>query len=192
MIELLFATHNANKVTEVRHILANSYRIITPSDIHFTDDVEETGTTFQENARIKVDAYQSAYSGNIFAEDTGLEVEALNGAPGVITARYAGDNANASENMIKLLAQLKDTPNRKGQFRTVICLKLNEHIHYFEGICKGTIGNQVLGEGGFGYDPIFIPAGYQKSFAELGAEVKKKVSHRAKAMQKMIDFLLDE
>ena len=103
MIELLFATHNANKVTEVRHILGNSYRIITPSDIHFTDDVEETGTTFQENARIKVDAYQSAYSGNIFAEDTGLEVEALNGAPGVITARYAGDNANASENMIKLL-----------------------------------------------------------------------------------------
>lgn len=192
MPELLFATHNANKVLEVRQILGDAYQVITPKDIHFNEDVDETGRTFQDNARIKVDAYESFYSGNVFAEDTGLEVDALNGAPGVYTARFAGINANASDNMNKLLNDLKNESNRSAQFKTVVCLKLNNQIYYFEGICKGSIAQQKTGKDGFGYDPIFIPDGFTKSFAELGGDIKKKVSHRAIAMQKMIDFLLNE
>jgi len=192
MIDLLFATHNPNKVKEVNAILGETYSLITPKDMDFNEEVEETGSTFRENALIKVEAYKHIYKGNVFAEDTGLEVEALNGDPGVFTARYAGPNANAFDNMNKLLGALKEESNRRAQFKTILCLKLNGKICYFEGICKGHIANQIEGTNGFGYDPVFIPEGHTQSFAILGSEIKKKLSHRALAIQKMTAFLLNE
>ncbi len=189
MTELLFATHNPNKVKEVSSILGSSWSIIRPQDIGFTEDIEETGDDLKANALIKTQAYEQVYSGHIFSEDTGLEVEALNGAPGVRTARYAGEQATASDNMDKLLKALKDEDNRKARFRTVICLKLNGEYHFFEGLCDGYIARHKAGRDGFGYDPVFVPEGYQQSFAELGDPIKKELSHRAKAMNAMIRFL---
>ena len=192
MRNILFATGNPNKVREVQMVLKDNFSIITPQDIGLFIDVPETGETLKENALIKTKAYDLTYKGHVFSEDTGLEVTALKGAPGVHTARYAGPAADATQNMQKLLKALEKNKDRTAQFRTVICLKFQNNIYYFEGICKGRISNKIEGEKGFGYDPLFIPDGYQKTFAELGDDIKKKLSHRSIAMSKMIDFLLNE
>jgi len=187
-MKILFATHNTHKISEVKGLLGDDFEIISPAAIGFLDDVEETGSNLIENALLKVNAYPETVADIIFAEDTGLEVEALNGAPGVYTARYAGLPPDSNKNMAKLLFEIKDKPNRNAQFRTVICLKYHGKTHYFEGICKGTIALEKEGNQGFGYDPIFIPDGYNLSFGSLGNDIKKKLSHRAMAIQQMLKF----
>lgn len=190
-MELLFATHNANKVKEINLLLDDKISVVIPEFLGFLDEVAETGSSFKANALLKVEAYLQHYNGNIFSEDTGLEVAFLKGAPGIFTARYAGENANANENMDKLLNALGGNTNRRARFKTVICLRWKEKIHYFEGICDGEIASAKSGTDGFGYDPIFIPDGHSQSFAMLGAEVKKQKSHRAIALKKMITFIND-
>lgn len=188
-MKILFATHNAHKISEVKDLLGDNFEILSPSDLGFLDDVEETGSNLKENALLKVNAYPEKLADIIFAEDTGLEVEALNGAPGVYTARYAGLPPDSDNNMAKLILELQDKPNRNAQFKTIICLKYKGNIHYFEGICKGTIAFEKEGKEGFGYDSLFIPEGYQHSFGSLGNDIKKKLSHRALAIQKMLKFI---
>ncbi|HBS11948.1 MAG TPA: non-canonical purine NTP pyrophosphatase [Flavobacteriaceae bacterium] len=188
-MKLIFATHNPNKLKEVQQLMPNYIHTLGLSDIDCFDDIPETGTTLQENALIKVSYVKYHYNQNCFADDTGLEVEALNGEPGVYSARYAGENNDAELNMQKLLNNLKGKSNRKAQFRTVIALNIKGEQYLFEGICKGEILLNKQGESGFGYDPIFKPEGFDKSFAEMTLEEKGKISHRGIAMAKLIDFL---
>ena len=189
MIDILFATHNKHKVSEVNTMLKDKYNVITPEALGFNEEVAETGHTFEENAKIKVDAIKTIFNGSIFSEDTGLLVEALGGEPGVRTARFAGEDATANDNMDKLLQELKGIKNRKAYFKTVICLWHKDNYHYFTGECHGYISSSKSGKNGFGYDPIFVPLGYELSFAELGEEVKKSQSHRAKAVRALTQFL---
>lgn len=189
MKQLIFATHNAHKADEVKKIVGNSLEIKNLSDINFFDDIPETGSTFKENALQKVQYLHNKLNCNCFADDSGLSVDALNGAPGVFSARYAGEPSNSQRNTEKLLNALKNETNRKAQFTCVIAVILNKQIHFFEGIIRGTITKSPQGEGGFGYDPIFIPNGYNKTFAELPDEIKNKISHRAIAMQKFQQFI---
>jgi XTP/dITP diphosphohydrolase len=186
----IFATHNSNKVKEALKILDQSeIKIQSLSDIGYKHDIEETGTTLEENARIKARTIYTIYKKNVIAEDTGLEVTALNMAPGVYSARYAGSNKNSNENMDLLLKNMSNTDHREAQFRTVLVLYLNDKEYLFEGIVKGNISNEKLGEGGFGYDPIFIPDGYDQSFGQLSSEIKNTISHRAKAFEALKEFL---
>lgn len=187
---LVFATNNAHKLNEISSILGDKIELLSLKDINCDVDIPETAETLEGNAILKAEYINKNYSIDCFADDTGLEVEALNGAPGVYSARYAGgDGHDSLANMQKLLYNLYGKENRKAQFRTVICLIINGKEHIFEGIVKGSISKEKRGEGGFGYDPIFIPEGYDKSFAELGTDIKNKISHRAKAVEKLIHFL---
>lgn len=187
--KLVFATNNLHKLNEVSAILENKIELLSLNDINCHIDIPETSNTLEGNALLKAQYIYSNYKLNCFADDTGLEVEALNGEPGVYSARYAGDIHNSEANMLKLLHNMENKENRQAQFRTVISLILDETEYQFEGIIKGKIITEKRGSSGFGYDPIFIPEGYDKTFAELGDEIKNKISHRAQAVNKLCKFL---
>lgn len=189
MDQLIFATHNAHKADEVKAIVGNLFEVKNLSDINFFDEIPETGNTFKENAFQKVKYLHDKLNCNCFADDSGLSVDALNGAPGILSARYAGEPSNSQRNTEKLLNNLKNISNRKAQFTCVIAVILDGQTHFFEGIIRGTITEYPQGEGGFGYDPVFIPDGYDKTFAELPADIKNKISHRAIALEKFKQFL---
>tara|TARA_B100000925_G_scaffold115176_1_gene85343 strand:+ start:2013 stop:2591 length:579 start_codon:yes stop_codon:yes gene_type:complete len=188
-MELIFATHNQNKVEEIIAILPPVIEIKSLRDINFKNEISETSETLQGNALIKARTIFNQFKRNCFADDTGLEVEVLNGNPGVLSARYAGNQNIAIDNIKKLLRKLKNHDNRKAQFRTVIALIYDRNEYFFEGIIKGKIIREAKGNNGFGYDPIFQPENYILSFAQLDKEEKNKISHRAKAFRKLINFL---
>jgi XTP/dITP diphosphohydrolase len=196
-MKIVFATNNAHKLQEIREILGSDFEIVSLADIGCHADIPETGNTLEENARQKAEYIMRNYHINCFADDTGLEVEALDGAPGVHSARYAeGTDHNSEANMAKLLRELKDKTNRAARFRTVISLLTvtgeapsNYREIQFEGEVRGHIDTEKHGTEGFGYDPIFIPEGYDKSFAELGEDVKNQISHRARAVKKLAAYL---
>jgi len=191
-MKIVFATNNQHKLEEIRYILGEKFEVVSLRDIGCTEDIPETGSTLEENAWQKVDYVHEHYGLDCFADDTGLEVEALNGAPGVLSARYANDEGHdhdSQANMNKLLRELDGNDNRRARFRTVVALLLNGERHQFEGIVEGRIDTEKHGTEGFGYDPIFVPDGYDKSFAQLGPDIKNHISHRARAMQKLTDFL---
>lgn len=186
---LIFATNNQNKVNEIRSVLDNNFEIITLKEAGINIDIPEPHHTLEGNAREKSTVINKLTAKNCFSEDTGLEVTALNGEPGVKSARYAGDDANFKNNIEKLLNNLRDVKNRTAQFRTVISLILNNKEYQFEGICKGSITTKKIGTNGFGYDAVFIPNGSAKTFAEMNMEEKNIFSHRKKATAKFINFL---
>ena len=188
-MKLVFATNNLNKLAEVQKMLPNSIELLSLKDINCFDEIDETETTLEGNAKLKADYITTKFGYNCFADDTGLEVESLDNKPGVYSARYAGLENNSGKNMQKLLSELKDKINRKAQFRTAICLNLNNKQFLFEGICKGEITTEKQGKKGFGYDPIFKPNGFNNSFAEMTSEEKNTISHRGIAIQKLVSFL---
>ena len=188
-MQLIFASNNAHKLDEVKAILAPSgIEIKSLIDIGFYEEIEETGLTFHENAAIKVNAIYDLKKLDCFADDSGLEVEALNGQPGVFSARYSGENGNHEANNQKLLKELEGKTNRKACFKTVIALMQNGTIHYFEGRVDGIITEKLSGKEGFGYDPLFIPTGYDRTFADMPSEIKNNISHRKLALEAMLDF----
>ncbi|MGI6574110.1 MAG: non-canonical purine NTP diphosphatase [Fermentimonas sp.] len=187
---IVFATHNANKLAEIREITGGEVEVLGLTDIGCHDEIDETGNTLEENALIKARQVKERYGYDCFADDTGLEVDALNGMPGVYSARYAGPSCDPEANMQKMLSVLQGIDNRAAQFRTVIALVANGEERLFEGIIRGRITREKQGSNGFGYDPIFVPEGYDLTFAEMEASVKNRVSHRAIAMAKLIEFLL--
>ncbi|MBQ5380046.1 MAG: non-canonical purine NTP diphosphatase [Paraprevotella sp.] len=187
--KLVFATNNAHKLEELRAILGGTIEILSLADINCHADIPETADTLEGNARQKSLFIYEHYGLDCFADDTGLEVECLNGAPGVYSARYAGDGHDSQANMEKLLGEMKDKTNRKVRFRTVISLIEKGEEHQFEGIVNGRIIEQKKGDAGFGYDPIFQPDGYDETFAELGNEIKNKISHRARAVASLCEYL---
>ena len=210
-MKIVFATNNAHKLQEVRHILGERIEVLSLADIGCTADIPETGTTLEENARQKAEYVWQHYHCNVFADDTGLEVDALGGAPGIYSARYASmahtdgvpdaKSHDSEANMSRLLAELRENNNRKAQFRTVFALILKRDVcpcgctsikeeHLFEGVVEGSITTERSGVGGFGYDPIFKPDGYEGTFADLGEDIKNQISHRARATAKLCDFLL--
>jgi len=189
MNKLVFATNNAHKLAEVRAILEPEFTIISLDDLNCKDDIPETADTLEGNALLKATYIHEKFGLDCFADDTGLEIEELGGEPGVYSARYAGEDNNSDNNMRKVLFLLENKTNRKASFRTVIALILGEKTLYFSGEIKGDITLHPQGESGFGYDPIFVPEGYQLSFAQLSAGEKNKISHRALAVNKLIDFL---
>ena len=188
-MKLVFATNNLNKLKEVQEMLPDSIELLSLKDINCFDEIEETETTLEGNAKLKADYITTKFGFNCFADDTGLEVESLDGKPGVYSARFAGEPANSENNMQKLLVDLKHKKNRKAQFRTAVSLNINDEKFIFEGICKGEILTRKQGEKGFGYDPIFKPEGFNKSFAEMTSEEKNTISHRGIAIQKLVAFL---
>ncbi|HAO15284.1 MAG TPA: non-canonical purine NTP pyrophosphatase [Tenacibaculum sp.] len=188
-MKLVFATNNLNKLAEVQKMLPKSIELLSLKDINCFEEIPETATTLEGNAKIKANHILENYQYNCFADDTGLEVDALNGNPGVYSARYAGEPVNIENNILKLLNELKTTDNRKARFKTSICLNLNGNQFLFDGICKGEILRSKQGEKGFGYDPIFKPEGSKLSFAEMSSEEKNKISHRGLAITKLITFL---
>lgn len=188
-IELVFATNNPNKLSEVQKLLPKSIKLLSLEDIGCFEEVEETEETLQGNALLKAEYVLKNYKYNCFADDTGLEVEALHNRPGVYSSRYAGEDGNSEKNMQKLLSELQGKQNRKAQFRTVIALCIDKKEYLFEGVCKGKISTEKKGKEGFGYDPVFIPDGSQKSFAEMTQEEKNALSHRAKAIHQLVEFL---
>lgn len=189
MKKLVFATNNAHKLSEVKAILESEYQIVSLSDFNCNEDIAETADNLEGNALIKAKYIHEKFGLDCFADDTGLEIEALNGAPGVFSARYAGENHDAQKNMSKVLDQMRDSTNRKARFRTVIALIQGNTTIFFEGKIEGKISLKPSGQSGFGYDPIFIPEGYKLSFAELSTEVKNSISHRALAVQKLTEYL---
>ena len=202
-MRIVFATNNNHKLSEIRSILGDSIEVLSLKDISCDVDIPETGTTLEENALQKAQYVYDHYHIDCFADDTGLEVDALNGAPGVYSARYAGDGHDSEANMTKLLKELGENNNRKARFRTVItliqkknvcpcgCTSIKE-VHQFEGIVEGEIIRERRGGEGFGYDPIFQPEGYNQTFAELGMDIKNHISHRARAVAKLCEFLNDK
>jgi XTP/dITP diphosphohydrolase len=188
-MKLVFATNNLNKLKEVQEMLSNSIEILSLNDISCFDEVDETETTLDGNAKLKANYITQKFGYNCFADDTGLEVDGLEGKPGVYSARFAGEPSNSEKNIQKVLSELENKTNRKAQFRTVICLNIDENQYLFEGTCKGEILTKKQGEKGFGYDPIFKPEGYSTSFAEMSSEEKNKISHRGIAIQKLVQFL---
>lgn len=189
MQQLVFATNNAHKLEEVESKLAGRLKLLSLNDINCHDDIEETGITFAENASIKSKYIYHKYQVNCFGDDSGLEVDALNGEPGVYSARYAGKHGDHAANITKVLNNLGDNSNRKARFRTVISLMWNGEEHFFDGAVEGTIRKETSGNGGFGYDPIFQPDGYDITFAEMTLEEKNNISHRAIAVEKLTEFL---
>ena len=187
--KFVFATNNAHKLEEVTAILGNKIELLSMKDINCHADIPETADSLEGNALLKARYIFENYQLDCFADDTGLEVEALNGAPGVYSARYAGDAHNSEANMKKLLQDMEGIENRKAQFRTVFALIINGKEHLFEGIVKGEITKHRHGTSGFGYDPVFIPEGYTQTYAEMGNELKNKISHRALATNKLCNFL---
>lgn len=188
-MKLIFATNNEHKVVEVRSVIGSSFEILTLKEAGIDVDIPEPFDTLEQNASNKSKSIFELTKLNCFSEDTGLFVDALNGEPGVKSARYAGEDRSFEDNIIKLLAKLADNKNRKARFRTIISLLLNKEEIFFEGICEGTIRESNKGEKGFGYDPIFVPEGSSRTFAEMSLEEKNKYSHRRKAMDKLIEFL---
>ena len=189
MHTIIFATNNEHKIKEIQSLVGSDFTIITLEQAGINIDIPEPHDTLQENAYEKAITIENITKQNCFSEDTGLEIEALNGEPGVKSARYAGGDRNFQANIDKVLEKLNGSTNRKAQFRTVICLLWNKEVFYFEGICKGRIAETMHGGEGFGYDPIFIPEGASKSFAEMTMEEKNKFSHRQKAVTQLFTFL---
>lgn len=187
--ELIFATNNLHKLTEIQHIIGDSFSLRSLQQIGCFDDIPETAPTLEGNALLKAQYIFEKYGKNCFADDTGLEVEALDGRPGVYSARYASDGHDFEANIDKILNELEGVNNRKARFRTVIALILNSSVHYFEGIVNGEIISERKGSKGFGYDPVFKPLGYENTFAEMPLLEKNKISHRALAVSKLVDFL---
>jgi XTP/dITP diphosphohydrolase len=188
-MKLVFATHNANKAKEIQSLLPENFQILTLSDINCHEEIPETAETLEGNSLLKAKFVSDHFNLNCFADDTGLEIEALNGRPGVYSARYAGEEKSAEANMNLVLSELEKESNRKAQFRTVITLILNDKTHIFEGIVRGEMSTKKRGSDGFGYDPIFIPEGQNKTFAEMTLAEKNQQSHRARAFEKMVTFL---
>ena len=188
-MKLVFATNNIHKLKEVQEMLSNTIEVLSLKDIGCFEDVEETETTLEGNAKLKADHIIKKYGYHCFADDTGLEVDALDGRPGVFSARYGGEHGNSEKNMQKLLKELHGKVNRKAQFRTAVALNLENKQYLFEGICEGEILAKKTGTRGFGYDPIFKPTKASTSFAEMNSEEKNKISHRGIAIQKLVQFL---
>ena len=188
-MELIFGTHNENKVEEINGLLPTDFIVKSLTELKFETKIDETGSSLEENALIKARVIFNTFKKNCFADDSGLEVSALGGKPGVHSARYAGNQKNAQDNMSKLLHELKDLTDRKSQFRTLIALILNGREYLFEGIVKGKIIYTPQGEKGFGYDPIFVPEKYTTTFAQMSLYEKNKISHRSIAFQKLVQFL---
>lgn len=188
-MELVFASHNEHKANEIRSLLPSNYKMLTLKDINYHSEIIETGSTLEENARIKARTIFEKTKRNVFADDTGLEVEALNGAPGVFSARFAGEEGNSLANLKKLLALLEGEKNRTAQFRCCIVLILNGKEYLFNGIVRGKIIQTPRGNNGFGYDPVFVPEGHIHTFAEIPICVKNTISHRTLAVKQMIAFI---
>ena len=191
-MKLVFATNNKHKLWEVQDLLPIGIEVLTLNDIGCKEEIEETAETLEGNAKIKSDHVKDNYGFDCFADDTGLEVSALNGAPGVYSARYAGENATFDDNVNKMLSELQGLKNREARFRTVVSLYWKDKQYFFEGVCDGRIEEKKSGDQGFGYDPIFTPKGHQKTFAEMSSEEKGKISHRGKAIQKLVSFFEDK
>lgn len=187
--KLVFATNNAHKLEEMTAILGDRVELLSLRDIHCEADIPETANTLEGNARMKAEYIRNHFGLDCFADDTGLEVEALGGEPGVYSARYAGEGHDSEANMRKLLGKLQGVDNRRARFRTAICLLIDGEEHLFEGTVEGEIIRERRGGEGFGYDPIFIPEGYSETFAEMGNEVKNTISHRARAAEKLCQWL---
>ena len=190
-MKIVFATHNLNKLKEVEQLLPKTIELLSLADIDCAEEILETAITLEGNAKLKADYISKTYGYNCFADDTGLEVTALNGEPGVYSARYSGASSNAEANMQKLLTKLNGSTDRNAQFKTVIALNLNGKQYIFDGICKGEILHAKEGEKGFGYDPIFKPFGYDSSFAGMNMKEKGAISHRGRAVAKLVKFLVD-
>lgn len=188
-MKLVFATHNQNKFKEIKNLLPKHIELLSLTDIACHEDIAETAETIEGNARIKAEYVFENYGYDCFADDTGLEVEALNGAPGVYSARYAGDQKNSADNIKKLMDELESKTDRSAKFKTVIAYKTKEDYQEFTGICSGKIINQMKGSGGFGYDPVFEPQGKDLTFAEMTVEEKSKISHRARAFRQLAAHL---
>ncbi|MBL7889944.1 MAG: non-canonical purine NTP diphosphatase [Bacteroidia bacterium] len=188
-MELVFATANQNKAKEIQNLIPDTIKVLSLQDINCTEEIPETQATIEGNASQKAFYVHEKYNVNCFADDTGLEIEALDRRPGVLSARYAGDAKDANANMDKVLAELSGVENRKARFKTVISLVIDNKEVLFEGIVNGRILHNKIGEKGFGYDPIFVPDGYDRTFAELSIEEKNLVSHRAIAVNKLITYL---
>lgn len=188
-MKLVFASNNKNKIQEIKHQLPSDIELLSLEDIGCFEDIPETADTIEGNAILKADYVTKKYGYNCFADDTGLEVEALNGEPGVYSARYAGEQKDANDNMDKLLSNLEGKTNRNAFFKTVIALNLNGEQHLFTGIVNGEITTQKAGDKGFGYDPVFKPVGLNLTFAQISIDEKAKLSHRGRAVQQLIDFL---
>lgn len=189
MMKLVFATNNKNKIKEIKHLLNNSLEILSLEDIQCFEDIPETSDTIEGNAIQKAQYVYENYGYNCFADDTGLEIEALNGEPGIYSARYAGEEKNPEMNMNKVLDKLKNVSNRNARFKTVIALIVDGKTTCFEGIVEGEITHTKSGSEGFGYDPIFMPKGYNKTYSEMSLDIKNTMSHRAIATKKLIAFL---
>ncbi len=190
-MELVFATNNKHKIKEISDLLGGKFKILGLADVNITEDIPEDAETLSENALFKARVVHDRTGLNVFADDTGLEVDALDGAPGVYSARYAGEGRSFDDNINKLLGQMGDTENRKARFRTVIALIINGSEFLFEGTVSGEITVGRRGNGGFGYDPVFLPDGYDRTFAEMPLSEKNRISHRARAMGKLLDFLAE-
>lgn len=188
-MNIAFATNNLNKLKEVQSMLPSNLHILSLKDINCTEDIPETQLTIEGNAIQKANYIKEHYGYDCFADDTGLEVEALDGAPGVKSAHYAGEQRSDADNIEKLLSGLSNKTNRSAQFKTVIALFINNEIYTFTGVCKGEITQTKMGANGFGYDPIFKPLGYEKTFAEMTLEEKNAIGHRAKAVKQLVNFL---
>jgi XTP/dITP diphosphohydrolase len=188
-IKIVFASSNRHKIEEIKALLPEGFELLSSAEAGFTEEVEETGKTFEENAALKADALFDACGLVCFSDDSGLEVEALKKAPGVRSARYAGEPADTAKNNALLLENLKDKTNRKARFVTVICLRMPHKTFFFEGFVEGEIALEPRGTNGFGYDPLFVPIGSDKTFAEMDAETKNAMSHRHNALVKMLPFL---
>ncbi|WP_299254390.1 non-canonical purine NTP diphosphatase [uncultured Aquimarina sp.] len=188
-MKIVFATNNPNKLKEVQALVPSHIQLLSLTNIGCTEDIPETSPTIEGNAIQKAQYIKENYGYDCFADDTGLEVDILNGDPGVYSARYAGESKDSDANMDKLLNNLKEKDNRKAQFKTVVALHINGTLETFTGICLGTITKQKRGDKGFGYDPIFMPNEYRKTFAELPLEEKNSISHRAKAVKQLVVFL---
>ena len=188
MKQICFVTGNKNKLQEIQQLLF-SFKIISLHDLNFFDDIPETENTIERNAFLKANFINNKFNIDCFSDDTGLFIDSLDGLPGVKSARFAGENSNSEENISLVLKSLENKKSRSATFKTVICLIINNRKHFFEGSIPGTITEQKSGESGFGYDPIFIPFGYNKTFSEMTIEEKNLISHRSKAVQKLIKFL---
>lgn len=188
-MKICFATNNQNKLSEIQQILGDQFQILSLKDIGCFDDIPEPHETLEENSAEKAEHIYSRYEIPVFADDTGLEITALNGAPGVYSARYGGPERSAAQNMGKVLGELTEATDRSARFRTIMTYIDSTGSYQFEGIVEGQIIDEARGAGGFGYDPIFIPAGYTQTFGELPAEEKNKISHRVRALAKLVEFL---
>ena len=189
MKKIVFATNNAHKLSEIRSILGDEYEILSLRDINCDVDIPETASTLEGNAEIKVRYIKEHFGYDCFADDTGLEVDALNGAPGVFSARYAGQEHDSLKNMNLLLKNMSDKTDRKARFRTVIALLIDNQLTLMDGVVEGEITLQPQGDNGFGYDPVFSPEGFDVTFAQMDSSIKNKISHRARATEKLIEYL---